>query len=577
MLAGLFSSILLAVTMRNVPLAVLLGVVVGVGYAAAFRPVAHAYLDSMMSAASMAVPLWALLNVVVLPMLAGGAPRWTAAGMRSVVPDLVGWVLYGASLGLLTQGMSDLSSLWLGPEPMPSRPEEVKRDKILILGGGFAGVATAESLEKLFAAERGIEITLISDNNALLFTPMLAEVAGSSLEPTHISSPLRTSLRRTQVIRGRVSGINLETKTVTLDLNEFSQAGQPVSGTPREIGFEHLVLALGSVSNYLGMHNLEENSFEFKALLDAIRIRNHVIDMFEYADRETDLERRRQLLTFVIAGGGFAGAEVAGALNDFARGILPDYPALSADEVRVILVHSRDRILPELSEALAGYALDRMSARGVEFILGKRLADARPGVVVLDSGDVIMAQTLIWTAGTAPHSLLRTLPVELDKRGAVVVDSNLAVPGHPGLWALGDCALVKDAKTGKFCPPTAQFALREGKAVARNIQATLKGKPLSSFHFDSLGALCVVGHHTACAELTVPLTGGKTVRFSGLLAWLMWRAIYVGKLPGRERKVRVMIDWIIELFFPRDIVQTIDLGSRVAGKPEHRARSQKAE
>jgi NADH dehydrogenase len=384
-------------------------------------------------------------------------------------------------------------------------------------------------------------------------------------------------LRRTQVIRGRVAGINLETKTVTLDLDEFSPAGKPVSGTVRELGFEHLVIALGSVSNYLGMHNLEANSFEFKTLLDAIRIRNHVIDMFEYADREADSERRRGLLTFVIAGGGFAGAEVAGALNDFVRGILPDYPALSANEIRIVLVHSRDRILPELSEALASYALDRMSARGVEFILGKRLADARPGEVVLDSGEVIMAQTIVWTAGTAPNPLLRSLPVELDKRGAVVVDSNLAVPGHPGLWALGDCAVVTDAKTGKACPPTAQFALREGKAVARNIRATLKGQPLSSFHFDSLGALCVVGHHTACAELAVPLSGGKTVRFSGLLAWLMWRGIYLGKLPGRERKVRVLIDWIIELFFPRDIVQTIDLGSRAAGKAEHRSRSQIAE
>ena len=577
MLAGLLSSVVLAVTMRNTPVAVLVGVAVGVGYSTAFRPVAHAYADSIMSAASMAVPLWALLNVVVFPILAGRTPQWTAGGMRGLVPDLVGWVLYGAMLGLLTQGMSDLALLWLGPEPMIVPPEEVKRAKVLILGGGFAGVTTAQSLEQLFGAERGIEITLVSDNNALLFTPMLAEVAGSSLEPTHISSPLRTSLHRTQVIRGRVTGINLETKAVTLDLDEFPQAAKPASRNLTELRFDHLVLALGSVSNYLGMHSLEANSFEFKALLDAIRIRNHVIDMFEYADRETDLERRRQLLTFVIAGGGFAGAEVAGALNDFAHGILPDYPALSADEVRVILVHSRDRILPELSEALAGYALDRMSARGVEFILGKRLADARPGVVVLDSGDVIMAQTLIWTAGTAPNPLLRTLPVELDKRGAVVVDSNLAVPGHSGLWALGDCALVKDAKTGKFCPPTAQFALREGKAVARNIQATLKGKPLSSFHFDSLGALCVVGHHTACAEMAVPLSGGKTVRFSGLLAWLMWRAIYVGKLPGRERKVRVVIDWIIELFFPRDIVQTIDLGSRMAGKPDQRSRSQKAE
>ncbi|HYL98790.1 MAG TPA: FAD-dependent oxidoreductase, partial [Blastocatellia bacterium] len=509
-LAGLLGSIVLALTMRNTPLAVLLGVLVGIGYSTAFRPVLHAYMDSMMNAASMAVPLWALLNVVLLPIMAGLAPRWTADGMRTLVPSLVGWVVYGACLGLLNQGLSDLAFQWFGPEPAPPPPPEAKRNRILILGGGFGGMTTAENLERLFAFERGIEVTLVSDSNALLFTPMLAEVAGSSLEPTHISSPLRTSLRRTQVVRARVDGINLEGRTVTVDLNGFREHGDPgdsgdhgdpASGRLKEIGFDHLVLALGSVSNYLGMHNLETNSFQFKTLLDAIRIRNHVIDMFEYADREADSVRRRQLLTFVVAGGGFAGAEVAGAVNDFARGILPDYPGLSADEIRILLVHSRDRILPELSPSLAAYALDRMSTRGVEFMLGRRLTDARPGEIVLDSGDAIAAQTLIWTAGTAPNPLLRTLPVGLDKRGAVVVDRNLAVPEQNGLWALGDCAAVTDAKTGKACPPTAQFALREGRTVARNIRATLKGQPLTSFHFDSLGALCVVGHHTACAEL----------------------------------------------------------------------------
>jgi len=426
----------------------------------------------------------------------------------------------------------------------------------------------------MFGAERTIEIILVSDSNALLFTPMLAEVAGSSLEPTHISSPLRTSLRRTRVIRATVAGIDLENRTVALDLNdESSQRDGKASAGRRELGFDHLVLALGSVSNYLGMHNLEANSFDFKTLLDAIRIRNHVIDMFEYADRATDAIKRQELLTFVIAGGGFAGVELAGALNDFARGILPDYPELSAAAMHIILVHSRDRILPELSPALARYAVERMTARGVEFFLGKRLVDAKPGEVVLDSGEVIHAQTLVWTAGTAPNPLLRTLPVELDKRGAITVDEHLAVPGHPGVWALGDCALATDAKTKKACPPTAQFALRQAIAVAGNIRATIKEEPPVPFHFDSLGALCVVGHHTACAELAVPFVP-KTVRFSGLLAWLMWRGIYLAKLPGRERKVRVLVDWIIELFFPRDIVQTIDLGSRAPGKAE-RATTQK--
>ena len=171
----------------------------------------------------------------------------------------------------------------------------------------------------------------------------------------------------------------------------------------------------------------------------------------------------------------------------------------------------------------------------------------------------IRAQTLVWAVGTAPNPLLKSQPFERDERGTVKVDFTLAVPGHPGVWALGDCAAVNDAKTGKPCPPTAQFAIREAATVARNIAAQLAGRPLKNFHFDSLGALCVVGHQTACAELRVPFARSKSVRFSGLLAWLMWRGIYLSKLPGMERKIRVLMDWMIELFFPRDIVQTIDL------------------
>jgi len=194
----------------------------------------------------------------------------------------------------------------------------------------------------------------------------------------------------------------------------------------------------------------------------------------------------------------------------------------------------------------------------VTFRLNTRLADARPGVVVLSDGE-IPAETLVWTAGTAPNPLVKSLPVEKSKRGAVVVEGTMAVPNHPGIWALGDCAEVYDAKTGKPCPPTAQFALREAETLAKNIRAQLVGQPMRNFHFDSLGQLCVVGHQTACAELTVPFAGSGSIRFSGLLAWLMWRGIYLAKLPGLERKIRVLMDWTIELFFPRDIVQTIDL------------------
>jgi NADH:ubiquinone reductase (H+-translocating) len=559
LLAGFVSSFVLATTLESIPVAVLLGSVVGIAYGVSFRNVQRLYIDSVMTAATLGIPLWAFVSVVVFPLISGHAPRWTAEGMRTMLPQLVAWMAYGVVLGFAAEALSEIAVSWLGPDSILRKSPTVATEQIVILGGGFAGMATAERLERVFGANHRVTFTLVSDTNALLFTPMLAEVAGSSLEPTHISSPLRTSLQRTQVVRGRVISIDLEKRCVLLAMNGRS-GGTPTRSVTEELHYDHLVLALGSVTNYpSAMQSLKEFALDFKTLLDAMRIRNRVIDMFERADRESDPGRRQELLTFVIAGGGFAGVELAGALNDFTRGILADYLNLRAADVRVILVHARDRILPELSEQLGRYALERMTARGVTFKLKDRLADARAGAVILASGEEIRTQTLIWAAGTVPNPLLGSLPIKLDKRGAVIVDSTLAVPGHPGLWALGDCAACSEGKTGRPCPPTAQFALREARALADNIHASLNGKELKGFRFRSLGALCVIGHHTACAELTLPFVKEKSVQFSGLFAWLMWRGIYLSKLPGLERKVRVLTDWVIELFFPRDIVQTIEL------------------
>jgi NADH dehydrogenase len=557
---GVLCGIVLAGGFGSISIGLAVGAVLGTAYALALpRPTcgAGAAADRAMTTAAFGLPIWGALNVVLLPLLAGQMPQWTAEGMRGLFPALVGWLLFGFALGLLTTGAAGLAERLFGVTPAPPEPvsPEVKTC-VVILGGGFAGVSTAINLEKEFRDDPSVAFTLVSETNALLFTPMLAEVAASSLEPTHISTPLRSSLHRTRVVRAQVAGIDLENRRVKLSDREET------------LPYDHLVLALGAVSSLPPGDGIAEHAFEFKTLADAIRIRNHVIDAFDHADAEPNPARRRALLTFVVAGGGFSGAELVGGLNDFARGMLADYPNLSADDLRIVLVHSRERILPELSASLADYALERMRARGVTFELNARVSAAHPGVVVLQRTEVektdatkkpepvqleIPTETLVWAAGAAPSPLLKELAVERDKRGAVLVENTLAVRGHTGLWALGDCAIVPDAKTGKSCPPTAQFAIREARTLARNLCASIAGEPLQPFHFDSLGTLCVVGHHTACAEI-------KGYKFSGFFAWFLWRSLYLSKLPGLERKVRVVGDWTIELFFPRDILQTIDFG-----------------
>lgn len=476
-------------------------------------------LECVASGAALAVPFQLLIS----------------PSAELLVPQLA----VGALLGLLVPAALRATDAGVGEAtPSPTPPPQ----RIVILGGGFAGLYTALHLEELFAGDPSVDITLVSDANAVLFTPMLAEVAGSSLEPTHISTPLRSSLRRTRVVKGTVTALDARARTVAVD------------GT-LALAYDHAVVALGAVTK---IPPPMKQALDFKTLEDAIVIRNRVIALFDEADRETDPARRRALLTFVVAGGGFAGVELAGALNDFARGMLADYPGLAPEDVQVVLVHSRDRILPELSEPLGRYALERMQERGVVFKLNARLAEATDGSVRLEPGETIAARTLVWTAGTGPSPLAKRFELPADERGAILVDGCLAVKDHPGVWALGDVAAVKHPD-GSACPPTAQFALREAKAVARNIHATLTGGTLRPFRFAGLGAMCVVGHQVACAELAIPFLPGRHVRFSGLLAWLMWRSVYLSKLPGLERKVRVLIDWVVEVFFPRDIVQTLDV------------------
>ena len=489
--------------------------------------------------------LWWIIGPMTLgPLLDGQGPTWSLDDASIAFPSLIGHLLFGGITGI---GLHSLVSLYLRlyPEFEPATPAEVARKRIVILGGGFGGTGAAQRLEQLFSRDLSLEITLVSQSNYLLFTPMLAEVASSGLEAQHISAPVRASCPHTQFQRGEVVAIDTIQQTVWI---------RPGPSLPKEpLRYDHLVLALGSVPNYYDLPGLEEHSFPMKTLEDASRLRNHVIGLLEHADSEKDVEERRRQLTFVVVGGGFAGTELIAELFDLVHSVSRYYPNIQANEFRFVLVHGRDRILPELSAQLGDYALRKLRDRGIEFLLNARVAGATAHSVFFHEGAPLATCTLVWTAGNQPNPLLKALPCERNQAGALLVDGTLRVKGLTDVWAAGDCAQIPNPDNeGQFYPPTAQHAQREGKVAAENIRASIYGTPLKQFRFRTIGVLVGLGHRTAAAEI-------RGWRFSGLLAWLMWRFIYLGKLPGIEKKVRVSLDWAIDLFFPRDIVLTAEL------------------
>ncbi len=293
--------------------------------------------------------------------------------------------------------------------------------------------------------------------------------------------------------------------------------------------------------NYFGLPGVAENALTIKSLADATALHAHVIDKLEHADLQPDPAVRRQLLTFVVAGGGFAGVETLAELNDFVRGAGRFYPQVAPEEIRMILIHSGDRILPEVSESLATYALHKLRSRGVEVLLKTRVKACSPNKIHLSDGAEIDAHTFVWAAGTAPSPVLDLVRVPRSKSGRVEADPTMSVKECPGVWAVGDSATIPDIVTGGTCPPTAQYALRQGHRLADNIAAAIRGEEPKPFRFKALGLLAGLGRRSAVAEIF-------GLRFSGFIAWWLWRTIYLMKLPGFERKLRVAIDWTLDLF-----------------------------
>ena len=419
-----------------------------------------------------------------------------------------------------------------------------RKKRIVILGGGFGGVYAAMQLEKLLARENAVEVCLVSRDNFFLFTPMLHEIAASDLEITNIVNPLRKLLRQIEVIVGDVRQIDLPAKRVLISCDPHNY--------PQQIGYDHLVLALGSVTNFHNLPGSAEFALPMKSLSDAIRLRAQVLRHMEEANSQCNLSDRQSLLTFVVAGGGFAGVETVAALNDFVREALPFYPSVREEMLRVILVHSGPVILPELGEALGRYTQKVLTGRGVDIRLNTRVKGVTEENVSLVDSSSIPTRNLVWTAGTAPSPLIFSLPC-MKAGGRLLVDQFLRVPDWPNLWAVGDCAFVPDMRNPvKSHPPTAQHAMREGKIVAQNIVAALVDRPLKSFSFRTIGLLASIGRRMGVARIF-------GFNFSGFFAWWLWRTVYLSKLPGLDKKIRVAFDWTLDLLFPKDVCAVYDL------------------
>jgi NADH:quinone reductase (non-electrogenic) len=420
--------------------------------------------------------------------------------------------------------------------PQPDPPAT----RVVILGAGFGGLYTALALERLATSGARLEVTLVNRENYFVFQPLLAEVVAGDVGLLDTLNPLRQLLTRTHIVVREVEGVDLGRRVVRL--------APALSRRAHELAFDHLVVALGSVTDFRGIPGLPEHALPFKTLADAVRIRNHVIDVLEQSAVEADGDLRRAMLTFVVAGGGFSGTEVAAALNDFVRGAVRDYPTIPAGEVRIVLVHAGRRLLEgELTPRLAEYATTALAAQGIELMLGERLAAATPSSAVLSDGWRVRTRTLISTVPSSPNPVVENLGVAL-ARGRLECDGTLAVRGLDRVWALGDCASVP-MPGGRQSPPTAQHAIRQARLLAANIAAHERGGRSRKFAFSGLGKLGALGHRRAVAQLP----GG--IRLAGRAAWLLWRSVYWWKLPGASRKLAVAISWLIDVTLPQHPLQ----------------------
>lgn len=414
---------------------------------------------------------------------------------------------------------------------------------VIIAGGGFAGANAARKLERLLP-KQSCRLILINDVNFLLYTPLLPEAAAGTLEPRHVVTPLRDLLRRTYLRLGAVSGHDPVARTVELTGHD---------GAVEVLPYDQLLVAFGSVSRSLPVPGLDQHAIGFKSLADAIWLRNHMVETLEGANATEDPAQREALLTYVFVGGGYAGLEALAELQDFAADAIQRYPRARLQGMRWILIEAAPRVLPEIDQSLADYAVRELRGRGMDIRLETTLERVEADAVELSTGERIAARTVVWTAGVAAHPSLRKMNLPLDDRGRVEVDDHLAVVGTSGVYAAGDCAAVPDPDGG-ICPPTAQHAIRQGHVAARNMAANLGVGSAGAFDYHSQGAFVNLGQYKAVASIP----GGRKLR--GFPAWWAARTYHVSQIPGFARKLRAVADWTIGLPFRRDTAEVGSIG-----------------
>jgi len=417
-----------------------------------------------------------------------------------------------------------------------------EKKKLVIVGGGFAGLTLAKKLEKTMPKDW--DIYLLSKTNFITYNPLLPEVIGASILPGHVQAPVRLVLKRTRIRMVTVDKIDYKENTVYYHNDRESS-----------LVFDQIVLAAGVQANTHMIPGLHEHTLPLKTVGDALRIRNQVIDRLEQATIHPDAKRRAELTTFVVLGGGFSGVETAGELEDFLRSAQRFYKNVDLENCKIIVVHGTDRLLPELSPRLSAVTLKNFKKRDIDVRLMERAALIEKEKVTLKSGEVIEGATIICTIGTVPHAFVENddLPTE---RGKVVTQDDMSVKEAPGVWAMGDCALVPNARDGKYSPPTAQFADRQAKVLAKNIVASLNNKPTKAFSYKPQGMLASIGHNKAVAEI-------YGMPFSGIIGFMLWRGVYLLKVPTLARKVRLFLEWNWAMFFPPDIAH---LGFKRSGE-----------